>query len=67
VLVKLDVDGSGVNAVKQMELNIVPRPPDQPESPRLTPDGATKTLEARAAELAALDRFPGAILVARGG
>ena len=53
--------------VKQLGIHIVPRPPDQPEQPRLTFNGAVKSLDSEAGQLASKDRFSGAILIARGG
>ncbi len=52
--------------VKQLGLNIVPRPADQPGPARLTFDGAVKALDTEASDLASKDRFSGTILVARG-
>jgi CubicO group peptidase (beta-lactamase class C family) len=64
---KLEVSNSDPPAVTQLMLNVVPRPPDQPELPRLTFGDAIKALDAKAAELAGQDKFSGAALVARAG
>jgi CubicO group peptidase (beta-lactamase class C family) len=66
-MLKLDVKDSDPPTVTRMTINIVPRPPDQPESPRLSFTEAIKALDARAVELTAKDSFAGAVLVARGG
>jgi CubicO group peptidase (beta-lactamase class C family) len=62
----LDVSESDPPTVKQLGLKVVPRPPDQPELPRLALGDAIKALDGKAAELAGGDKFSGAILVARG-
>ena len=63
----LDVTDADPPTVKQLGLNVVPRPPDRPESPRLTLADALKALDAKAVELAGQDKFSGAVLVARAG
>lgn len=64
---KLDVNDSNPPTVKQLGLNVVPRPPDQPELPRLALGEAIKALDAKATELAGQDKFSGAVLIARSG
>lgn len=66
-LVKLDVTDSDPPTVKQVNVNVVPRPPDQPETPRLTFSEAVQAVDAKATELTAQDKFSGAVLIARGG
>jgi D-alanyl-D-alanine carboxypeptidase len=53
--------------VKRLGINIVPRPADEPEQPRLTFNSAVEALDRKAAELASKDQFSGCVLVARGG
>lgn len=53
--------------VKQLGLNIVPRPPGEPEIPRLSFAAALQALEEKTSELTKKDQFSGAVLVARGG
>ena len=63
---KLDVTDSDPPTVKQLGLNVVPRPPDQPELPRLTLDEVIQAVDGKAAELARQEKFSGALLIARG-
>ena len=66
-LLKLDVNDANPTAVTQLNLNVVPRPADQPETPRLTFDQAVNALDEKAAALAGQDKFSGDLLVARHG
>jgi len=66
-LLKLDVSDSNPPSVKQLNLRIVPRPPDQAQTPRLTFDEAVKALDAKAADLTRQDKFSGDVLVAHHG
>jgi D-alanyl-D-alanine carboxypeptidase len=63
----LGVSESDQPQVTELHLDIVSRPSDQPDSPRLAFGEALKAFEARAAELASKDKFAGAVLIARGG
>jgi D-alanyl-D-alanine carboxypeptidase len=66
-LLKLDTSDANPPVVTQLNLNVVPRPSDQPAAPRLTFDEAVKALDAKAADLAGQDKFSGDVLVARRG
>jgi D-alanyl-D-alanine carboxypeptidase len=66
-LLKLRLTETDPPKVADFKLNVVPRPTDQPESPRLSFDDTIKALDTEAQKLAAKDRFAGAVLVGRGG
>ena len=63
----LDISGSNPPTVTHLNLNRIPRPPDQPGTPRLSFEAAVKALDAQAAEMTAQDKFSGAVLIARRG
>lgn len=62
----VEVNDTEPPTVKHMRLQVVPRPDDQPETQRLALPDAVKAVDAKAAELAAQDKFSGGILIARG-
>ena len=64
-LLKLDMNDGDPPTVKQIAVHIVPAPPDQPKAARLSFPEALKALDTKATELAAQDKFAGAVLVAR--
>jgi D-alanyl-D-alanine carboxypeptidase len=66
-LLKLDVEDADPPTVKQIGVRVVPPPPDQPQPARLSWPNVVAALDLKAAELAAQDKFSGAILVSRGG
>lgn len=65
-LLKLDINDVDPPTVKQIGVRIVPPPADQPKTARLTFPKAVTALDRKVAELAAQDKFSGAVIVARG-
>ena len=65
-LVKMDLNDSDPPTVKEFGARVVPRPADQPELARLSLSEAVSALDGRATDLAAKDKFSGAVLIARG-
>jgi D-alanyl-D-alanine carboxypeptidase len=65
--VNLNIKEGNPPVVDQMMLSPVPRPPGQPEPPRLSFETAVAALDAKTAELTAQDKFSGDVLIARRG
>ncbi len=63
---EMKVSSDGPPKLQVATIEPIPRPPDL-AIPRLTEAGALAALSARAGELAKMDRFSGAVLVARHG